>query len=101
MSLKKQFLKTKPVCKVTFRIPKDLAQNAKKAFLMGEFNDWKQTNPMRKLKSGEFTTTIELEKANSYQFRYLLDNNNWINDPEADSFVPSSIPGNENSVVNV
>ena len=40
MAVKKQFLKTKPVCKVTFTVE---AQDADKAFVCGDFNDWSQT----------------------------------------------------------
>ena len=41
MSLKKQFLKSKPICKVTFCLMDDEVQNAKKIQLLGSFNAWK------------------------------------------------------------
>jgi hypothetical protein len=40
MSIKKQYLKSKPVCKVTFRIPKEVANGTRMAALVGEFNNW-------------------------------------------------------------
>ena len=40
MSLKKQYSKTRPTCTVIFRLAKELAQNAQKANLVGEFNNW-------------------------------------------------------------
>jgi len=62
MSIKKQYLKSKPVCKVTFRLPEDTAGSAESANIVGEFNDWNiYATPMRKLKNGSFTVTIDLE----------------------------------------
>ena len=40
MSIKKQFLKSKPVCKVTFSLTKEEALNAEKIQLLGDFNEW-------------------------------------------------------------
>ena len=37
MSIKKQFMKAKPVCKVTFSIE---AKDAKFAAVVGDFNNW-------------------------------------------------------------
>ncbi len=53
---------------------------------------------MKKLKSGEFTSLVELEKGKSYQFRYLVNGNEWYNDANADSYVTNSF-GVENCVV--
>ena len=38
MSLKKQYLKTKPACKVTFRLNANEAGEAATAKLVGDFN---------------------------------------------------------------
>ena len=40
MSVKKQFIKTKPVCKVTFTID---AKDATSASVVGDFNNWNQS----------------------------------------------------------
>ena len=102
MSLKKQYLKSKPVCKVTFRLNAEEAKNASEARLVGDFTDWdKQPLPMKKLKSGDFTLTVDLEKDHEYQFRYLLDGEVWENDWEADAYAPSPVCLEENSVVRV
>ena len=102
MSLKKQFLKSKPICKVTFNLASDLVEGAKKAAILGDFNNWdpKETN-MRKLKNGSFTKTLDLEVGKEYQFRYLVDGTKWINDTEADKYVNSGISTEENGVVSV
>jgi 1,4-alpha-glucan branching enzyme len=74
VSLKKQYLKTKERCKVTFRLPKAAAPGAKTVHIVGEFNDWSTVKtPMKRLKSGEFTAIVELAPGREYQFRYLID----------------------------
>ena len=98
--LKKQYLKTRPACKVTFRISKPAAQSAHEIALVGDFNGWDaQATPMTALKSGEFSVVMELDTATpEYQFRYLYDGSRWENDWEADGYATNGVDG-ENSVV--
>lgn len=99
MSFKKQFLKSKPVCKVSFRLDAAEVSGVKKVQLLGDFNNWdKSAEPMTALKSNDFTATLELEAGKEYQFRYLIDGSEWKNDPEADALVANDF-GEENSVV--
>jgi len=99
MSLKKQILKSKPVCKVTFRFPKGLAEDAETVALVGSFNNWDPAAcPMTPVKEGGFTIQLDLEKGRSYEFRYVADGKDWYNDPEADSYVANDF-GEENSLV--
>lgn len=101
MSLTKKFLKSKPVCKVTFKVDPELVQDAKKVMLSGDFNKWNtgKKAEMKKLKNGTFKATVDLETGKEYAFRYVVDGNSWINDPEADKFVPTGVSMEENSVV--
>lgn len=101
MSIKKQYLKKEPVCKVTFRIANDHGQSSSAIKILGEFNNWNpKAEPMNKLKSGEFTQTLKLDPGREYQFRYLIDDNIWDNEPEADKYVPNGIvSGDYNSVI--
>ena len=102
MSLKKKYLKSKPVCKVTFELPKEAAPEAKEVYLVGEFNNWDtQATPLTKRKTGVFNTIVDLEIDQEYAFRYLIDGTEWENDWAADKYVPSTIPGVENSVASV
>ena len=102
MSLKKQFFKSDPMCKVTFRVPPEAAPNAKSVHLVGDFNGWVETaEPMRRLKDGGFTATLKLETGRDYQFRYLVNGEEWINDWEADRYVYNEYANGENSVVSV
>ena len=56
---------------------------------------------MKPLKSGDFTSMLELDTEQSeYQFRYLYDGKVWENDWEADAYIANSA-GTENSVVRV
>ncbi|MDY6823332.1 MAG: isoamylase early set domain-containing protein [Thermodesulfobacteriota bacterium] len=100
MSLKKQYVKKDQACKVTFRVPRKAAMGAKSISVVGDFNNWSiRDNPMQKLKSGDFKTTINLEPDRQYQFRYLIDEQTWENDWEADHYVRSDFGNCDNSVV--
>jgi len=100
MSLKKQFLKSRPVCKVTFRLPKKAAKAAETVHVVGEFNNWDvYATSMKCLKNGSFTVTIDLEQGREYQFRYLIDETIWENDWDADKYLLSHFGNCENSVV--
>ncbi|MCL1939581.1 MAG: isoamylase early set domain-containing protein [Desulfovibrionaceae bacterium] len=71
-------------------------------YLVGDFNKWDDTsNPMKKMKDGGFSLEIELPLGQDSQFRYRSDENVWLNDPEADAYVPCPYTGAENSVVKV
>ena len=100
MSVKKQFLKSKPVCKVTFTVPKQVVAQAKMVKVVGEFNNWdaKKGVKMKPMKNGSFRAVVELKTGQDYEFRYLIDNKVWENDWNADKYVPTEF-GNENSVV--
>jgi 1,4-alpha-glucan branching enzyme len=99
MSIKKQYLKTKPECKVTFILPKSMTKSAGTVYLVGEFNDWDaKAHPMKLQKDGSFNLTINLKKGREYQFRYLLDGFIWENDECADKYLRTPY-GADNSVV--
>jgi 1,4-alpha-glucan branching enzyme len=99
MTTSKKYLKSKPICKVTFKLAPDAADTSSSAYLVGDFNNWNTSStPMKKLKNGAFTVTLDLEKDREYQYRYLLDRDRWENDWEADKYVPTPY-GADNSVV--
>lgn len=100
MSLKKQYLKSKPECKVTFVLPKEIANGAKKVFLTGEFNDWDTEGiKLSKKKDGSFAKQINLPVGNEFEYRYLIDGEVWENDGYADYYVASPVSEEENGVV--
>jgi 1,4-alpha-glucan branching enzyme len=99
MSLKKQYIKTNKFCKVTFKLTGDTVPKAAKVNLAGEFNNWNIDDiPMKKLKNGDFSVTINLEKGKEYQFKYVIDSFIWLNEIEADKYVTNEFIS-ENSVV--
>ncbi len=103
MSIKKQYLKSKPECKVSFRVLKADAQDAGSIKIVGDFNGWsKDVEPMSKLKSGDFTQTLNLETGKEYQFKYVINDSVWENDTEADKLAPNGIvEGEFNSVIDL
>ena len=95
--LAKRYLKSKNIMKVTFYTP--LSLNAEAVYLVGDFNQWSESaTPMEALKDGRFKVVIELEPESEYQFRYLVNGDEWHNDAEADRYVPNPY-GGDNSVV--
>ncbi len=98
MALKKQFIKTKPVCKVTFSVE---AKEASQASVVGDFNNWNpEEGALNKLKNGTFKGVFDLDKDRVYEFRYLIDGE-YVNEHDADSFKWNEYAGAENSVLEV
>ena len=86
---------------MTFKLPKIAATGAKNVSIVGDFNGWNiYANPMKKLKSGDFTITLELKPGKEYQFRYLIDDTRWENDWNADKYMKGPF-GSDNSVIYV
>ena len=44
MAFKKQYLKSKPVCKVTFKLTKEEAKAADSVSIVGDFNNWDKSS---------------------------------------------------------
>ncbi|AUC75346.1 isoamylase early set domain-containing protein [Olleya sp. Bg11-27] len=96
MAIKKQFLKSKPVCKVTFTIP---AAEAKQVTVAGNWNEWNtEAEPLKKLKNGTFKGTVNLEAGQAYEFKYVVDGQ-WQNDVEADAYAWNDYAAADNSVI--
>lgn len=97
MSVAKQYLKSKPVCKVTFTVP---AEEAKKVAVVGDFNNWKanKASALKKLKNGTFKGTLELPKEGSFEYKYIIDGN-YVNEAEADRYQWNDYAGGENAVL--
>ena len=96
MAIKKQYLKSKPVCKVTFTVP---AEEAKKVAVVADFNNWNPKGSLlKKLKNGTFKGTFDLPAENSYEFRYLVDGS-YVNDEAADRYKWNDFAGAENAVL--
>lgn len=96
--IKKKYLK-RGVVKVDFILPDAIAADADSAYLVGDFNNWdEQATPMTQLKSGSYKITLDLEPNREYQFRYLVNGNQWHNDWDAEKYVANPFSG-DNSVI--
>ena len=77
-----------------------MAPEARTVHLVTDLNDWdREAFPFKRLKSGDFTLTLDLETQREIQFRYLIDGHRWENDPEADDLVPTSFGNAKNAVI--
>ena len=100
--LKKKYIKSRQVCQITFELP--AAQipegiEAESVHLVGDFNDWNLTStPMKRNKKKAYRVALDLDPGQTYQFRYLVNGEHWINDWQADDYVASDF-GKDNCVV--
>lgn len=100
MAITKQFLKTRPACKVRFSLSEEEARGAESVSVVGDFNDWNpEATPMRRLKNGSFSAELELAPENAYKFRYRAGDGHWINDPQADEFEFCTYAQAENGIL--
>lgn len=76
MPIKKQYLKSKPLVKVTFEIEKQEALGAKSIVLLSEHNNW-QAIELKKFKNGKFKVSENIPTAgnSSFQFIYMATAN--------------------------
>lgn len=101
MPIAKKYHKSKPVCRVDFKFDGEEAQSASSVSLAGDFNDWNVTAaPMTRNKNG-FECSMDLSAGRQYRFRYVVDGQDWHNDPQADSYEYSGIGDSMNSVISV
>lgn len=96
MAISKQYLKTKPICKVTFTLP---VEDAKNVAVVGDFNNWNpKKGTLKKLKNGTFKATFDLPMEQTYEFKYIVDGA-YVNEPEADRYQWNDFAGSENAVL--
>jgi len=83
----KKYLKN-GICKVTFRLQKEAAPDAREVAIVGDFNEWDQGQTfMTRLKNGDFKATLDIPAGKEYRFRYFIDGSRWENDWQADKYV--------------
>ena len=88
--IKKEYPEKINTRKITFRLPEIAAQEARNVYLVGDFNAWDtHASPMKKLKNGAYTITLELATGREYQYRYFIDECKWENDWNAAKYVKS------------
>jgi len=79
--------------KIAFTLPAEALEGASEAILLGDFNNWNPENApkLEKQPDGSFKAFAHLEEGHTYHYRFLLDNERWVNDYNAESYV--AIPG--------
>lgn len=92
--ISKKYFKTKDECEVTFEYDGDVES----VQLVASANNWEPVELKKRKKDGVFYTRERFPKNTQVQFRYLLDGSDWVNDPEADAYVPNE-HGSQNSVI--
>ena len=91
----KTYYKTKDYCKVKFSFKID---NAETVQIRGLNSDWQTSVLMTKKKDGSFTADVTLPKDSKHQFKYLVDEKEWLTEPQADRQEPNEF-GSSNSVI--
>jgi 1,4-alpha-glucan branching enzyme len=95
MMLKKKYFKTKDECEVTFEFEGDAVESVA---LVSESNDWKPVEMKKRKKDGIYFAKLRLPNQGQFQYRYLVDGQNWVNDDAADAYVTNEF-GSQNSIV--
>lgn len=97
-----RYLKKRAEWKVTFRLPiQALPPETVSVHIVGDFNAWSEkASPLTLKKDGVFAATLYLTPGKTYQYRYLINNSKWINDPFAEKNVANPY-GGENSVIDL
>lgn len=93
--VQKTYFKTKDYCKVKFSFA---PENAETVEILGLNSNWEESVIMSRKKDGTFTADVNLPKDSRHEFKYLVDETIWLNEPEADEEQPN-IYGGTNSVI--
>jgi hypothetical protein len=84
---------------VTFRMPP--MDDVVELYLSGDFSAWQVKGiPFILESDGTWVARLELEAGKKYRFRYHDNQGRWMNDPEADGYVPNDF-GSEDSVLDL
>lgn len=93
--IKKRFFKTKDEVEVTFEWPKGEVENIA---LAADFNQWEVTPMKLNRKTKMYNYKVRLPKNQSFQFRYLINESLWENEPNADGYTQNNF-GDDNSIL--
>jgi hypothetical protein len=95
--VQKTYYKTKDYCKVKFSFK---VEDAETIEILGLNSDWQHAVIMSKKKDGSFSADVNLPKESKHEFKYLVNESLWVNEPEADGEAPN-IYGGTNSVISI
>jgi predicted flap endonuclease-1-like 5' DNA nuclease len=87
--IKKSFVKSKKQYKVTFEVPNEQVGKGRDVRVLGTFNGWSWDKGLP-MSSGKKAYKADINLApGEYQFRYLVDNQEWKNDWDAPGYTAS------------
>ncbi len=93
--VQKTYFKTKDYCKVKFTFNLEDAETVE---ILGLNSDWENSIVMSKKKDGTFSSEVSLPKNSEHEFKYRVNDNIWVSEPEADKEISNSY-GGSNSVI--
>jgi hypothetical protein len=97
--VQKTYYKTKDYCKVKFSFKIENADtSASSVEILGLNSDWENSVIMSKKKDGSFSADVNLAKESRHEFKYLVNETEWLNEPDADTEAPN-VYGGANSVI--
>lgn len=100
MAYTKKALKSKPVCKVRFKVTADETGGSDELYLVGSFNEWdERKTPMKKGKDGSFSVEVDLPQGERHMFRYLRPDGAWFSDSTAEGYENCVYTGAKNSLI--
>ncbi|MEX2641593.1 MAG: isoamylase early set domain-containing protein [Balneolales bacterium] len=94
--IEKAFTPKRSVCKVTFKLPNEMAQ--RKVAIVGNFNNWDPSVNHLEKKSDAWQTTLRFKPDTEILFRYFIDDQKWVNEDMADGSV-GNVYGSEDSIL--
>jgi hypothetical protein len=84
---------------VTFRMPP--IDDVVELYLCGDFNGWQVKGvPLTLESDGTWVAKVVLDEGKTYRFRYHDNQGRWLNDNEADAYVPNDF-GSDDSVLDL
>jgi len=87
--IKKSFVKSKKQYKVTFEVPVEQVGTGRDVRVLGTFNGWSWDKGLP-MSNGKASYKADISLApGEYQFRYLVDNQEWKNDWDAPGYTAS------------
>ena len=74
-------------------------ENAETVEILGLNSDWENAVIMSRKKDGTFSADVNLPKDSRHEFKYRVNETEWINDPEAEA--QPNVYGGSNSVISI
>ena len=93
--IQKTLYKTKDYSKVKFLV--DFVE-AEQVEVVGLNGDWEKGIMLNKKKDGSFAAEVNLPKNSRHEFKYRLNNTEWVNEPQGDGEV-LNVFGTSNSLI--